>query len=81
MTINEAMAILVAELGAGGVPAPLAQPFTLAALWDDLARLAGEPVPPEVAALLDGRETDPARPYRASASRPARPTEARHDRR
>jgi len=55
MTINEAMRALVAELGAGGVPAPLAQPLTLAALWGDLARLAGEPTPPEVAALLDGR--------------------------
>ena len=55
MTLNEAMRALVAELGAGGVPAPLAQPLTLAALWGDLARLAGEPTPPEVAALLDGR--------------------------
>ncbi len=78
MTIDEAMRALVAELAAGGVPAPLAQPLTLAALWDDLARLAGEPIPPEVAALLDGRNDDPARPSWASA---ARLTEVRHDRR
>ncbi len=77
MTIDDAMRALVAELGAGGVPAPLTQPFTLATVWDDLARLAGEPVPPEIAALLDGRDGDPARPSRASADRP---TEARHDR-
>lgn len=76
MTIDSLMRALVAELGAGGVPAPLAQPFTLAALWDDLARLAGEPVPPEVAALLDGRDGGPIGPGRVSA---ARPTEARHD--
>ncbi len=78
MTINDTMRALVAELGAGGVPAPLAQSFTLAALWDDLARLAGEPTPPEVAALLDGRAAVPGLPSRA---RTARPTEARHDRR
>ena len=79
MTIDATMRALVAELAAGGVPAPLARPFTLAALWDDLARLAGEPTPPEVNALLDGRGTAPARPDRASPARPARPTEARHD--
>ncbi len=70
MTIDTLMRALVAELGAGGVPAPLARPLTLAALWDDLARLAGESVPPEVAALLDGRGADPARLGAASATRP-----------
>ncbi len=55
MTIDTLMRSLVAELAAGGVPAPLRQSFTLATIWDDLARLAGEPPPPEVAALLDGR--------------------------
>ncbi len=73
MTISEALRALVAELAAGGVPTPLTQPFTLAALWDDLARLAGEPVPPEVAALLDGRSADPTRTGQASATRPAVP--------
>ena len=42
MTINEAMATLVAELAEGEVPAPLSARFTLAAVWADLARLAGE---------------------------------------
>jgi hypothetical protein len=79
MTIDEAIRALVAELAAGGVPAPLAQDFTLAALWDDLARLAGEPIPPEVAALLNGRDAIPIQPGRASAGRTSRPTEARHD--
>ncbi len=31
----------------------LSTPFTLAALWADLARLAGEPLPADVAAVLD----------------------------
>ncbi len=67
MPIDTLMRALVAELAAGGVPAPLAQSFTLAALWDDLARLAGEPTPPAVAALIDGRGTAPAQQGRASA--------------
>ncbi len=53
MSITDALHALCAELAADGVPAPLAQPFTLAALWYDLARLAGEDVPATVAALLD----------------------------
>ena len=53
MTITEALHALCVELAADGVPAPLAQPFTLAALWHDLARLAGEDVPADVAALVD----------------------------
>lgn len=53
MTINDCMAALVAELEAGEVPAPLTQEFTLAALWADLARIAGEPLPRDVAAVLD----------------------------
>ena len=32
---------------------PIGEPLTLAALWADLARIAGEPVPTDVAALLD----------------------------
>jgi len=51
------------------LPAPLTQRFTLAHTWADLARLAGEPTPPAVAALLDGQGGR------------ARPTEARHDHR
>jgi len=40
MTINDAMTALVAELTEGEIPLPLAQSFTLAAVWQDLARLA-----------------------------------------
>ncbi len=35
------------------MPAPLGQSLTLAAMWADLARLAGEEVPAAVVALLD----------------------------
>lgn len=52
MTINAAMALLVAELAEGEVPAPLAQRFTLATVWADLARLAGEPLPAPVTAVV-----------------------------
>ena len=52
MPIAEALAALVAEL-ADEIPDPLAQPFTLAALWSDLARLAGEEPPADVAALAE----------------------------
>ena len=58
MTINEALTALCEEMAAEGVPDVLAQPVTLAALWDDLARLAGEPPPRWVAAAVAeaGRE-------------------------
>ena len=45
MTINDAFRALCDELAADGVPAPLAQPFTLAALWCDLCALAAEEPP------------------------------------
>jgi hypothetical protein len=54
VTITEALAALVAELEEGDVPDPLRQRFTLALVWHDLARIAGEPAPAEVAAILDG---------------------------
>jgi len=57
MTINEAMAALVAELEDGEVPQPLAQRFTLATVWQDLARLAGETPPPAALAVV-GRVLD-----------------------
>ncbi len=38
------------------MPAPLAQSFTLAAVWADLARLAAEEPPAAVVALLDAEE-------------------------
>jgi len=57
MTINEVMAALVAELEAEEVLAPLAQRFTLATVWCDLARLAGEELPAEALAVV-GRALD-----------------------
>ena len=63
MTINAMLRALVDEMTADDVPDPLAQPCTLALVWADLARLAGESVPAEVAALLDA--PIPLRPLRA----------------
>ncbi len=57
MTINDAMTALVAELTEGEIPLPLAQSFTLAAVWQDLARLAGEALPAEALAVV-GRALD-----------------------
>ncbi len=53
MSVNVLLRTLVDEMAAADVPDPLAQPCTLALVWADLARLAGESVPAEVAALLD----------------------------
>ena len=52
--INRYLSILVDELRAEGVPDPLHQRFTLAAVWDDLARLGGEVPPAAVRAMLGG---------------------------
>ena len=46
--IERHMTLLVEELREAGLADPLAEAFTLAALWDDLARLAGETPPPAV---------------------------------
>lgn len=46
--IGRYLTLLVEELQAEGLADPLGQAFTLAALWDDLARLAGETPPPAV---------------------------------
>ncbi len=54
MTINQAMQALCDELTAGDVPAPLHQQFTLALVWADLCRLAGEEPLAEVRAAIDG---------------------------
>ena len=51
-TINDLMRALVDELAVEGVPAPLGQPFTLAAVWLDLCRLAGEPPPAAPAVVV-----------------------------
>ncbi len=57
MTINECMAQLVEELAADEIPAPLSQRFSLAAVWQDLARLAGEELPADALAVV-GRVLD-----------------------
>lgn len=64
MSVNVLLRTLVDEMAADDVPDPLAQPCTLALVWADLARLAGESVPAEVAALLDA--PIPLRPLRAA---------------
>ena len=59
--INQYLTLLVNELRENDVPDPLAQSFTLAAIWDDLCRLAGETPPPAVRCLFeaDSPLTDP----------------------
>ncbi len=52
MSINTILAALVKELVEGGMDDPLGEPLTLAALWADLARIAGEQLPADVGALL-----------------------------
>jgi len=52
MTINDAMAALVAELEAEEVLQPLAQRFVLGSIWADLARLAGEDLPAVAVAVV-----------------------------
>jgi len=57
MTLNALMAALVAELEDGDVPTPLSTRFTLANIWADLARLAGETLPADALAVV-GRALD-----------------------
>ncbi len=52
LNVNDLMRALVADLAEGDVPDPLYQPCTLAIVWADLAMLAGEPLPADVAAVL-----------------------------
>ena len=52
-SINLAMAALLVELIEGDVPASLTAELPVFTVWADLCRLAGEPVPAAVAALLD----------------------------
>ncbi|MDP9375017.1 MAG: hypothetical protein M3Q65_21730 [Chloroflexota bacterium] len=53
MSVTDALHALCAELAADGVPHPLGQSFTLAALWHDLATIAGEDLPAAVVALVE----------------------------
>ncbi len=46
--INRLLTLLTEELRDEGLPDPLGASFTLAALWDDLARLTGETPPTAV---------------------------------
>ena len=52
MTINAAFTALLEELAAE-IPDVLRESFTFAGLWSDLARVAGETPPRDVAAALD----------------------------
>ncbi len=52
LPVTAALTALLHEL-AEELPDVLSTPFTFAALWADLARVAGEPVPRDVAAVLD----------------------------
>ena len=54
MSVNNLMTALCDELAEGDVAEPLGQPFTLAPLWLDLCRLAGEEPPAFLLALIDG---------------------------
>ena len=57
MTLNALMTLLVAELEDGEIPQPLVQSFTLATVWADLARIAGEELPAAARAVV-GRVLD-----------------------
>jgi hypothetical protein len=59
MTINEAMALLVEELTEGEIPQPLSTRFTLAHIWADLARLAGEELPAAAIAVVGDTICEP----------------------
>lgn len=80
--VSRYFALLVEELQAEGLNDPLAETFTLAALWDDLARLAGETPPPAVRRRFedDGPSANPAAwgPSLAPAPAAALAAPARH---
>ncbi len=73
--INVAMTQLLHEL-AEEIPDVLTETFTFAGLWADLARIAGEPLPRDVAAVLDA-PLDLAPP--TAAFTPLRGSYAAHD--
>ena len=54
MTINDLLSRLCDELAEGDVAEPLGESFTLAYIWLDLCRLAGEEPPAFLLALIDG---------------------------
>jgi len=69
LTVSRALEMLVAELAAEEIAAPLSMRFTLAAVAADLCRLAGEPVPAAVLGVLD--EPTHALVYRERYQEPA----------
>jgi len=54
MTVSRAIDLLLAELVAEDIAAPLSARFTLATVCADLCRLANEEIPAAVAEALDG---------------------------
>ena len=51
--VNGYMSRLLDELRAEGTPDPLGEQILVAAIWDDLCRLAGEVPPPQVRLVLE----------------------------
>ena len=70
LTVSRALEMLVAELAAEEIAAPLAQRLTLASVAADLCRLAGERIPDAVADALDGPGHAP-HPQRETHREPA----------
>jgi hypothetical protein len=60
--LNHHLSALVDQLRAEGIADPLAQSFTLAAIWDDLAAITGESPPAAVQAALGGARISPCAP-------------------
>jgi hypothetical protein len=54
--VNDLMTALCDELAEGDVAEPLGESFTLALVWLDLCRLAGEEPPAFLVALIDGAQ-------------------------
>ncbi len=52
LPVTAALTALLLEL-AEEIPDVLTAEFSFAAIWADLCRIAGEPLPPDVAAALD----------------------------
>ncbi len=64
--VTAALTTLLHEL-AEEIPNVLTETFTFAGLWADLARIAGEPLPADVAAVLDAPlDLAPVSAYRGS---------------
>ena len=60
--LNRHLSALVDQLRAEGIGDPLAQSFTLAAIWDDLAAITGERPPAAVLAALGDARISPCAP-------------------